>query len=120
MPIIPATQEANIRRMTIQSQPRQTVGKTLFLKNPSQKGLVEWLKVKVLGSSPSTANKKKKLMNTECLCEVFHNVELSSFKKKKKKVIGGPNMLLYSYNPSYTRGKQKWEDQGLRTAQAKI
>jgi hypothetical protein len=30
-------------------------------KNPSQKkGLVEWLQVKVLSSSPSTAKKKKK------------------------------------------------------------
>jgi hypothetical protein len=28
-------------------------------KNPSQKGLVEWLKVKVLSSSPSTAKKTK-------------------------------------------------------------
>jgi hypothetical protein len=34
------------------------------LKNPSQKiGLVEWLKVKALSSSPSTAQKKKKLTN---------------------------------------------------------
>jgi hypothetical protein len=29
------------------------------LKNPSQKGLVEWLKVKALSSSPSIAKKKK-------------------------------------------------------------
>jgi hypothetical protein len=28
-------------------------------KNPSKKGLVEWLKVKALSSSPSTAKKKK-------------------------------------------------------------
>jgi ribosomal protein S21 len=32
-----------------------------YLKKPSQKiGLVEWLKVKALSSSPSTAKKKKK------------------------------------------------------------
>jgi hypothetical protein len=31
------------------------------MKNPSQKiGLVEWLKVKALSSSPSTVKKKKK------------------------------------------------------------
>jgi hypothetical protein len=32
----------------------------LSQKNPSQKGLVEWLKVKALSSSPSTEKKKKK------------------------------------------------------------
>jgi hypothetical protein len=32
-----ATQEAEIRRIMIQSQPRQIVHKTLSLKNPSQK-----------------------------------------------------------------------------------
>jgi hypothetical protein len=31
-----------------------------ILKNPTQKGLVEWIKMKVLSSSPSTAKKKKK------------------------------------------------------------
>jgi hypothetical protein len=36
MPIIPATQEAEIRRITVQSQPRQIVQKTLSQKNPSQ------------------------------------------------------------------------------------
>jgi hypothetical protein len=42
----PATQEADIRRITVRSQPRQIVHKTLSRKNPSQKnGLVEWLKV---------------------------------------------------------------------------
>jgi hypothetical protein len=49
MPIILATQEAEIRRNAIQSQPRQIVCKTLSQKYPSQKkeagGLVEWLKV---------------------------------------------------------------------------
>jgi hypothetical protein len=44
-PVIPATQEAEIRRITVQSQPRQIVHKTLSQKNPSQKRLVEWLKV---------------------------------------------------------------------------
>jgi hypothetical protein len=31
--------------MAVQSQPEQIVHKTLSQKNPSQKGLVEWLKV---------------------------------------------------------------------------
>jgi hypothetical protein len=40
-PVIPDSQEAEIRRITVQNQPRQIVHKT-----PSQykKGLVEWLK----------------------------------------------------------------------------
>jgi hypothetical protein len=45
MPIILATQEAEIRGIVIQSQPRQIVQETLSRKYPSQKGLVEWLKV---------------------------------------------------------------------------
>jgi hypothetical protein len=47
MPIILATQEAEIRRIMVQSQCGQTVCETLSRKYPSQKGLVmEWLKVK--------------------------------------------------------------------------
>jgi hypothetical protein len=60
MPIILAAQEAEIRRMMVQGQPRQKVRKTLSQKNPSQKGLVEWLKMKALSSSPSKTKKKKK------------------------------------------------------------
>jgi hypothetical protein len=41
MPVILATQEAEIRRMMVQSQPRQIVCNTLSQKNLSQKGLVE-------------------------------------------------------------------------------
>jgi hypothetical protein len=36
-PAIPATQEAEIRRTAVQSQPRQIAHKTLSRKNPSQK-----------------------------------------------------------------------------------
>jgi hypothetical protein len=36
-PVIPATQEAEIRKTEIQSQPRQIVHETLSQKNPSQK-----------------------------------------------------------------------------------
>jgi hypothetical protein len=42
-----------VRRTAVQSQPEQDP-------TPSQKiGLVEWLKVKALSSSPSTTNKTK-------------------------------------------------------------
>jgi hypothetical protein len=37
MPVILATQEAEIRRIMVQGQPRQIVYETLFQKNPSQK-----------------------------------------------------------------------------------
>jgi hypothetical protein len=36
-PVIPATQEAEIRRIVVQSQPRQIVLETLSQKNPPQK-----------------------------------------------------------------------------------
>jgi hypothetical protein len=58
--VIPATQEAEIKRTMVQSQPRQIVHKTLSQKNLSQKkGWVKWLKVKSLSSSPSSAKQKK-------------------------------------------------------------
>jgi hypothetical protein len=41
MPVILATQKAKIRRITVQSHPRQIVHETLSQKNPSQKGMVE-------------------------------------------------------------------------------
>jgi hypothetical protein len=53
MPVIPATQKAEIRRITVRSQPRQIVLETLSWKTLSQKtGLVEWLKVEALSSKP--------------------------------------------------------------------
>jgi hypothetical protein len=59
MSIILATQEAEIRRIAIWSQPGQIVFKILFPKTQSERiGLVEWLKVKALNSDPSTTNKK--------------------------------------------------------------
>jgi hypothetical protein len=45
MPVILATQEAETRRMADQSQSKKIVCKTLILKSPSRKGLVEWLKM---------------------------------------------------------------------------
>jgi hypothetical protein len=44
-PVILVTQEAEIRRIEVQSQRGQIVYKTLSRKNQSQKGLVEWFKV---------------------------------------------------------------------------
>jgi hypothetical protein len=40
-----ATQEAEIRKITVRSQPGQTVCETLSHKYLTQKELVEWLKV---------------------------------------------------------------------------
>jgi hypothetical protein len=57
MPVILATQEAEIRRITVRSQPGQIARKTLPQKYPSQKRLAEWLKVKALSSNFSTEKK---------------------------------------------------------------
>jgi hypothetical protein len=59
MPIILATQEAEIRKIMVQSQPRQIVLKTLSGKNHHKNRAVEWLKVKTLSSKPSTTKKKE-------------------------------------------------------------
>jgi hypothetical protein len=57
MPIILATQEAEIRRITVQNQSGQIVLETPISKNPSHnKGLVEWLKVEALSSSPNNTH----------------------------------------------------------------
>jgi hypothetical protein len=45
MPVILVTQEAEIRRIAVPSQPRQTVCETLSGKPITKIGLVEWLKV---------------------------------------------------------------------------
>jgi hypothetical protein len=58
-PVILATREAEIRRISVRSQPGHIVFETLSRKKTSQKtGLVEWLKVKALSSNSSTAKKK--------------------------------------------------------------
>jgi hypothetical protein len=44
-PVILATQEAEIKRIKIQSQPQQIVLKTVSKKNHHKKGLVAWLKL---------------------------------------------------------------------------
>jgi hypothetical protein len=66
MPVILATQEAEIRRITVQSQPRQIVQETLSQKKICHKrGLVEWLKVKALGSNTRTTKNKKKVVGRD-------------------------------------------------------
>jgi hypothetical protein len=45
MPVAHVSQKAEIRKIMVRSQPRQTVHKTLSRKNLIQKGLVEWLEV---------------------------------------------------------------------------
>jgi hypothetical protein len=55
--VILATQEAEIRRITVQSQQGQIVCETLSRRNIYKKGLVEWLTL--MSSNPSTAKKKK-------------------------------------------------------------
>jgi Fic family protein len=56
-----ATQEAEIRRIAVQSQLWQIVRETLSQKKKKnhKKGLVEWLKVQALSSNPNPAKKKK-------------------------------------------------------------
>jgi hypothetical protein len=58
-PVILDTHEAEIRRIKVQSQTGQIVHETQSQNYPSKKGLVEWLMVKALSSSPSTAKKKE-------------------------------------------------------------
>jgi hypothetical protein len=58
MPVILVTQEAEIRRIAVLSQPGQTDHETLSQKYLTQKGLMEWLKVYTLSSSPSTGSKE--------------------------------------------------------------
>jgi hypothetical protein len=60
-PVILATQEAEIRGIAVQSQNRK---KKKCLQDPISKlGLVEWLKVKALNSSLSTAKTNKQNQN---------------------------------------------------------
>jgi hypothetical protein len=55
MPVIPATQEAEIRRIAVQSQPGQIVQETLPYKNPSPKRAGG---VQALSSNPSTTKNR--------------------------------------------------------------
>jgi hypothetical protein len=48
-----------------EASPGQIVHETLSQKYPSKKGLVEWLRVQALSSSPTSAKKKKKSKHLE-------------------------------------------------------
>jgi hypothetical protein len=58
-PVILAIQETEIKRSEVRSQPGQIVHETLSPKYTPQKGLVDWIKVKALISSPGTKKEKK-------------------------------------------------------------
>jgi hypothetical protein len=60
MPVILATQEAEIRRIVVQSQPQPIFLEILYRKHSSKKGWWSDSKMKALSSSPSTTKKKKK------------------------------------------------------------
>jgi hypothetical protein len=56
----PSNKGGRDRRITVGGQPRQIIHETLSQKKKNhKKGLVEWLKVWALSSSPRTAKKKK-------------------------------------------------------------
>jgi hypothetical protein len=77
--VILATQEAEIRRITVQSQAGQIVHETLSLKTHYKEGLVEWLKAQALSSSPSISKKKKKKKNPpKNLCSTFPELALNN------------------------------------------
>jgi hypothetical protein len=59
MPVVLATQEAELRRIEVQSQPDKQFARVPILKKKlfTKIGLAEWLKVKALSSSPSTTKK---------------------------------------------------------------
>jgi hypothetical protein len=42
MPVIPATKEVQIRRIIVQSQPKQIIERPYLKKTHHKKGLVEW------------------------------------------------------------------------------
>jgi hypothetical protein len=60
MPVILATQEIEIRRIAVRSQPGQIVPRDPILKKPFT--IIGLYKMKALSSSPSTGGKKKKIM----------------------------------------------------------
>jgi hypothetical protein len=68
MPVILATQEAEIRRILVRNHPEQIVFKTLSQKtlythtHTHTKGLMEWFKMKALSSSPNATKEEIKIM----------------------------------------------------------
>jgi hypothetical protein len=59
MPVILAVQEADSRRIMVQRHQGKKFVRPYLEKFFTRIGLVEWLEVNALSSSPSTAKKKK-------------------------------------------------------------
>jgi hypothetical protein len=98
MLVILATQEAEIRKITVRSQPRQIVHETLSQKNSSQKrtdGVAQGT-----GSEFKPWNRKKKKK-----------------KKKKKEKTSSQALVANTCNPSYL-GDCEQEDHSSRPTQA--
>jgi hypothetical protein len=74
MPVILGTQEAEIRSITVQSQPRQIVCKTHLEKKNHKKELVGWLKVYTLSSNTVPQQKTKSGVPHQILYQLNHNV----------------------------------------------
>jgi hypothetical protein len=93
MPVILATQEAEIRRITVQSQSRQIVCETLSHKTLHKTRAGEWLKVKALSSNPSIAKKKKrKKVYSSVVFSIFtdlcnHHYSLRTFFLPQEEII---------------------------------
>jgi hypothetical protein len=71
MPVILATQEAEIRRITTESQLRENSSVKNYHEKPFiKKGLMEWLKMKALSSSPGITKKDNYIRSfiVECPC----------------------------------------------------
>jgi hypothetical protein len=66
-----------LRRITVESQPRQIVPQDPILKKlTTKKGLTEWPKV---SSNPSTAKKKKKNKTVAKLIRLNQTLQLEAF-----------------------------------------
>jgi hypothetical protein len=61
MPVTLASQEAEIRRISVRSQSRQSLRYPISKKIHHKKGPVEWLKVLALSLNPNTEKKKKEI-----------------------------------------------------------
>jgi hypothetical protein len=60
MPVILATQEAELRKIEVRREPRQIVPRPYLKKSLHKRGLLEWIKVcKPSVQIPNTEKKKK-------------------------------------------------------------
>jgi hypothetical protein len=81
MPVILATQEEEIRRITIQCQPRQIVCRTLSQKNPSQKrdgGAAQGVDLKF---KPQYCKKKNSLEKPQMDTSILKEAEILKYVK---------------------------------------